>query len=597
MTGNADGYKKYMDMRISGEYLRLQQFYHTKTIFDILGVARQENPHSNFIAWLLNPQESHKMGDYPVKVFLQSLCVAFWNVGQYYLTEENVSYQQYGELQAAAKERLLFFMGEAETAADAKGKLTERGRLLRTILFSDYDIIFHKISREETLEGKRRADILMELTIQPSDRNLLPRDKRLLILIENKVKSEEHDEQTRAYMKALLKRDCEYIIPIFLYPAKGAEYMSDWKRGGRCQDKMFFLFTYQQLLDGVITPCRQKYQNLPVSEILSEYTVCLGKSLDETDVDSQSAIRGVLPTASYTVMATGRGEKQWALRLWREHHDILSQICAELTGKTDEKLLTLNQNDEQFYLTVLEAVSSALEESGDGGEAHNAQTEEIRAALNSTRKVAAYYVKQADGTYREFASRRRGRQSLGALAYVLIRQYIMRHKDMSAEEIREKLAPVTHSWLREKLVTGAELQEMGTACLDFYRVCPAKKECPVCKTATMDEAVFQNCPSNRTDNNPCYRYYSFFNYYFVGGLQSVVWPWAENAALDLGGHAYSGINRELGAIRVDGWKDKDVYVARFWSLPTLNQLVDLLDMRGYVSTDKSRIAATLDFNF
>lgn len=42
-------------------------------VFNILGLERNENRHSAFIAWLLNPAESHQLGENPLKHFLALL--------------------------------------------------------------------------------------------------------------------------------------------------------------------------------------------------------------------------------------------------------------------------------------------------------------------------------------------------------------------------------------------------------------------------------------------------------------------------------------------------------------------------------------------
>lgn len=40
-------------------------------LMEILGVAHRELQHSNFLAWLFNPNESHNLGDYAVKEFIK----------------------------------------------------------------------------------------------------------------------------------------------------------------------------------------------------------------------------------------------------------------------------------------------------------------------------------------------------------------------------------------------------------------------------------------------------------------------------------------------------------------------------------------------
>ena len=49
---------------------KLQQIFYKKSITDIYGVARKELQHSQFIAWLLNPYESHGFGSFALERLL-----------------------------------------------------------------------------------------------------------------------------------------------------------------------------------------------------------------------------------------------------------------------------------------------------------------------------------------------------------------------------------------------------------------------------------------------------------------------------------------------------------------------------------------------
>ena len=146
---NADHYKKYLDMCKSEAYQKLQKFYHRKTFFDITGIARQENPHSSFIAWLLNPYESHGMGEYPMKRFLETLCFAYNEYGHKYLNEENKSFKNYSndeakkEIAQYAQKTLLFFNGNEDDA--------DKKHFLKKMMQGDYRINSCEINREKSL--------------------------------------------------------------------------------------------------------------------------------------------------------------------------------------------------------------------------------------------------------------------------------------------------------------------------------------------------------------------------------------------------------------------------------------------------------------
>jgi hypothetical protein len=52
------------------DFQKLENFYYSKSFSEILGVSRREISHSGFLAWLLGNLESHNLGEFPVKNFL-----------------------------------------------------------------------------------------------------------------------------------------------------------------------------------------------------------------------------------------------------------------------------------------------------------------------------------------------------------------------------------------------------------------------------------------------------------------------------------------------------------------------------------------------
>ena len=133
------------------------------------------------------------MGDFPLKRFLETACFAFRkffdDAGQVYLNEQNHSFVQYDEAkQDIAREKLLLFSEAQERAS--------RSYVLRKLMRGNYQVMSCKVSREKVLTGQRRADIYIEMALEMGK----PEPVRLLLFIENKVRSDEHENQTNAYM-------------------------------------------------------------------------------------------------------------------------------------------------------------------------------------------------------------------------------------------------------------------------------------------------------------------------------------------------------------------------------------------------------------
>ena len=59
-----------LDLYKTPAYQKLNAYYEAQTIYSALGVQRNENRHSAFIAWLLNPSESHALKELPLRRFL-----------------------------------------------------------------------------------------------------------------------------------------------------------------------------------------------------------------------------------------------------------------------------------------------------------------------------------------------------------------------------------------------------------------------------------------------------------------------------------------------------------------------------------------------
>ena len=51
-------------------YQELKSYYSRSTIFSALGIERNENRHSAFLCWLLDPKSDHQLGVEPLKKFL-----------------------------------------------------------------------------------------------------------------------------------------------------------------------------------------------------------------------------------------------------------------------------------------------------------------------------------------------------------------------------------------------------------------------------------------------------------------------------------------------------------------------------------------------
>ncbi len=59
-------------------------------LFHVLGVAHSELHHSRFLAWLLDPQQTHELGDYFLRSFLTQTCANAQKAGLPYITPSQI---------------------------------------------------------------------------------------------------------------------------------------------------------------------------------------------------------------------------------------------------------------------------------------------------------------------------------------------------------------------------------------------------------------------------------------------------------------------------------------------------------------------------
>ena len=199
------------------DFQELNSYYNEKTLFNALNVERNENRHSAFVAWWLNPKSEHGLGDLPLKLFLRLL----------------------------ATKRL----GESTVGLDGFD-----GAFYSRVLAGNYNIaLLEDIEVEKNVgkicnnNSKDRIDIwtVLELSYEEDDdviRRIIP------VVIENKIYSGEGKKQTLRYFYAAStypRTEGVEQMPMCVLLTVGSKDPS-------CSQ--FSNITYQELLTYVIEP-------------------------------------------------------------------------------------------------------------------------------------------------------------------------------------------------------------------------------------------------------------------------------------------------------------------------------------------------------
>ena len=227
----------------SDKYIKLNNGINRKDIFSTLGISRKEKVHSKFIKWLLNPKEFHGLGEIPLKKFLQMLAIQKENdinknaeitkdflncfiIGNYVIDYSDI---------------------EVEVEYPIQLKNSSYPRYL-DVLIRNFKIIFNNLNDEKI-------------------------EKNFMVIIENKVRSKEGDNQTIDYYNwAHYEENKDYCpICVFLYPKN---------MNTDCESKEFLRITYDDIVKYVIEPCLELIDSDLSRMFIKEYLKTLSYSID-----------------------------------------------------------------------------------------------------------------------------------------------------------------------------------------------------------------------------------------------------------------------------------------------------------------------------
>lgn len=283
-----------LDLLKDPAYQELSAYYQTSTVFNILGLERNENRHSNFIAWLLNPKESHQLGEKPLRQFLSLLASHTYS--------ENGNADEYKCYYDTVRQHLitgnyLLEVDSIRTEQSIIGLARDKAGKLENYVEKTSGGAF-------STNAQNRFDIWMLLKITFEGGNGADETWTLPVVVENKIYSKEgnaadrENAQTVRYQKALgalksvLCQDELYQhLMVYLTPDKTVP-ASDF----------FVPLSYQDLLDYVITPSSILANAQTVSQetkvMLDGYTRNLSCPVTNSETDRNYSILAIAASES-----------------------------------------------------------------------------------------------------------------------------------------------------------------------------------------------------------------------------------------------------------------------------------------------------------
>ncbi len=248
---------------------RLENYYNSKSLPEIMGSSRKELAHSNFLAWILNNDESHMLREYPLKKFLELL----------------VLYSKEKQLKAYKE-------------------------LYDSIIVSDFELEKTFIETERAIKGVGRLDIYIETSIKYEDKRKLVR-----LIVENKVGTKEHSDQTTKYYdyyEKIKKQQDEINIYVFLTPISSLDLME--LEEPECSCKEYIQVNYQSIVDFLLEPTLQKNITDKTKFIITEYLQSLSQpTLDKEDEEYKQGL----------IMALGTDERNLLTKFWDKNQKLI----------------------------------------------------------------------------------------------------------------------------------------------------------------------------------------------------------------------------------------------------------------------------------
>ena len=241
------------------------------SILDIYGIARSETHHSKFLAWLFNPNETHNTGELALRKLL------------------NIAVRR-GNEQKNQSEDFQWFKNAVLTSDSLS--LTSASNV--QVLTESY------VEAQGKKGAKGRIDLLVS--------NLALGDELINIIIENKIYSNEHDEQTTTYFEGINKKFPDQKN-IFLYLTPKSNWEMPKEDGPSCTCKDFIEINYQDILTEVLTSILEEPISSATRIAIEDYIHCI------TSPSIHSKI--------YNSMATDKETNEMLKKFWDANEELI----------------------------------------------------------------------------------------------------------------------------------------------------------------------------------------------------------------------------------------------------------------------------------
>ena len=213
-------FKKEFDDKDSAPH-RLEKLLNKFNVFDVLNIVTAETSHSNVLAWLLNPNESHNIGDKALKLFLESI--------------------HRGE--------------SSKSGVDLTSLINDSSKIDRVEIRTEEYIFQRQEPRRK--KDTRRIDISILIKFG---------SKKFLIIIENKIGAKDTTRQLVDYRNWAENKFKEDYKKIFIYLTPEGVVPND-----KNELPHWDLFSYRQIERDILNKVIQKTPKGNAKEFIKQY--------------------------------------------------------------------------------------------------------------------------------------------------------------------------------------------------------------------------------------------------------------------------------------------------------------------------------------
>lgn len=271
-------------------FQELKAYYGKTTLFNILKIERNENRHSAFLAWLLDKNGSHGLGEEPLKRFMRLLAKEDDKYNEPFLVGNYQIENMYVVTERPAKVN-----GQKKT-----------GRVDVFISF-DYRLLPIIVENKDVLHHAR-------------------------VIIENKVYTDEHDDQTKFYLDWVRQeykgKHNQTIIGVFLSPQKPE------KCSGDVDGFEYVKITYQDILQSLMEPLLKMEMSCEARFFITDYIVNLGQPVQDKEEGSKGDDQD-------TILAISNSNVSKFLQLHERNKELLDAALYAKCYERYEKQLQL----------------------------------------------------------------------------------------------------------------------------------------------------------------------------------------------------------------------------------------------------------------